>query len=284
MVQQPVIDIACKTPANIADTLAKTLCVKKTNARVYKLIILGILAGVYIGFGGAIATLVATDAVKILGLGLGKFFIGAVFSVGLMLVVIAGAELFTGNNLMLMSALDGHVPFSRVVYKWVVVYIANFIGSIFLVALIFNTGLWRSSNFATGVTALKIANAKVNLAWGEAFTRAILCNILVCLAVWMALASQNIIGRIWAIFFPIMTFVALGFEHCIANMYFIPLGILLKGTEAANQAGLNLVNLNWGSMFINNLIPVTLGNVVGGALIVGYLYWIVYVKPEPDEK
>lgn len=279
-----VINIGCKTPANVADTLSKTTCVAKTNAAVWRLVILGILAGVYISFGAAIATLVASDAAKFLGVGLSKFFIGGVFSVGLMLVVIAGAELFTGNNLMLMSALDGRVPYSKVAYKWLVVYIANFIGSVLMAYLILGSGLWKGGNFATGITALKIANAKVNLIWSEAFVRGILCNILVCLAVWMALASHNIIGRIWAIFFPIMTFVALGFEHCIANMYFIPLGILLKGTGAAAASGLNLANLNWGSFVVNNLIPVTLGNMIGGALVVGLLYWLVYVKPEVVKK
>ena len=275
-----VINIGCKTPANVANTLSKTTCVAKTNASVSKLMILGILAGVYIAFGAAIATLVASDVVQFVGVGLGKFFIGGVFSVGLMLVVIAGAELFTGNNLMFMSALDGRVPFTRVLYKWLVVYIANFIGSVLMAYLILNSGLWKGGNFATGITALKIANAKVNLIWSEAFVRAILCNILVCLAVWMALAAQNIVGRIWAIFFPIMTFVALGFEHCIANMYFVPLGIFLKGTGAAAASGLTLTNLTWGGFIFNNLIPVTLGNMIGGALFVGGLYWFVYVKGE----
>ncbi len=275
-----VINIGCKTPANVADTLSKTICVAKTNATVWKLIILGILAGVYIAFGASIATLVASDAAKFMGVGMAKFFVGAVFSVGLMLVVIAGAELFTGNNLMLMSALDGRVPFSKVVYKWVIVYFANFAGSVIMALLMLNTGLWKGGDFLTGVTALKIANAKVNLIWGEAFARAILCNILVCLAVWMALASTRIIGRIFAIFFPIMTFVALGYEHCIANMYFVPMGIFLKGTGAAAAAGLDLTNLTWGSFIVNNLIPVTIGNMVGGALVVGLLYWLVYVKQD----
>jgi len=269
-----------KNPAQVADALAGSVGVAKTNNTVWKLLILGILAGVYIAFGASIATLVASDAAKFMGVGMAKFFIGAVFSVGLMLVVIAGAELFTGNNLMLMAALDGKVPYSKVVYKWLVVYIANFIGSVIMAYLMLNTGLWKGGNFATGVTALKIANAKVNLGWMEAFTRAILCNILVCLAVWMALAAQRIVGRIFAIFFPIMTFVALGYEHCIANMYFVPMGIFLKGTPAAAASGLNLANLNWGAFIVNNLIPVTIGNMIGGALVVGLLYWLVYVKPD----
>ncbi|MBU0502730.1 MAG: formate/nitrite transporter family protein [Candidatus Margulisbacteria bacterium] len=272
------MNIGCKTPANVADTLAKTVCVAKTNASVMKLLILGILAGIYIAFGAAIATLVGADSAKFVGVGLSKFFVGGVFSVGLMLVVIAGAELFTGNNLMLMSALEGRVPFGKVVYKWIVVYIANFIGSVLMAYLILASGLWKGGDFLTGVTALKIANAKVNLIWGEAFARAILCNILVCLAVWMAIAAQQVVGKIFAIFFPIMTFVALGFEHCIANMYFVPLGIFLKNTGAAAAAGLDLANLTWGGFIMNNLVPVTLGNMVGGALFVGMTYWFVYVK------
>lgn len=275
-----VINIACKTPANVADTLSKTICVQKTTASDFKLTILGILAGVYIGFGAAISTLVASDATKIFGLGIGRALSGAVFSVGLMLVVVAGAELFTGNNLMLMGVLNKRVRLGKVLYKWVVVYFANFAGSLFLVWLMYKSGLWKSQDFATGISALKIANTKVGLTWSEVFYRAIGCNVLVCLAVWMALASQDIIGRIWAIFFPIMTFVALGFEHCIANMYFIPIGILLKGTEAASQASLNLTNLTWNGFIFKNLIPATIGNIIGGSLFVGMLYWFVYVRAE----
>lgn len=273
-----VINVECKTPANVADTLSKTTCVAKTTSADWKLIILGILAGIYIAFGGAIATLVGCDAAKFVGVGLGRFFTGAVFSVGLMLVVIAGAELFTGNNLMLMGVLEKRVSFRKVIYKWLIVYGANFIGSVLIAYLMYQTNLWKSSDFATGIAALKIATAKVNLLWLEAFVRGILCNILVCLAVWMALASRDVVGKIFAIFFPIMTFVALGFEHSIANMYFIPLGIFLKGTSAVAAAGVDVTNLTWKSFAINNLVPVTLGNIVGGAVVVGMLYWLVYVK------
>ncbi|MBN1150987.1 formate/nitrite transporter family protein [candidate division WOR-3 bacterium] len=273
-----VINVGCKTPANVAETLSRTTCVQKTAASNWKLIILGIFAGVYIGFGASIATLVASDSAKFFGVGMGKFFTGAVFSVGLMLVVIAGAELFTGNNLMLMSALDKKVSIFKVLFKWLVVYLANFIGSVLLAYLIYLSGLWKGGEFLTGITAIKIASAKVSLPWVEAFVRGILCNILVCLAVWMALAATNVIGKIFAIFFPIMTFVAMGFEHSIANMYFIPLGLFLKGTAAAGASGLDLSTLTWASFFIKNLIPVTLGNIVGGAGFVGALYWMVYVK------
>lgn len=273
-----IVNVGCKTPANVAETLSRTTCVQKTTASDWKLIVLGIFAGVYIGFGAAIATLVGSDSAKFLGVGLSKFFVGGVFSVGLMLVVIAGAELFTGNNLMLMGALEKRVSVGKVLYKWLVVYFANFAGSILLAYLIYASGLWKGGEFLTGVAAIKIAAAKVSLPWVEAFVRGILCNILVCLAVWMAIASSNIIGKIFAIFFPIMTFVAMGFEHSVANMYFIPLGLFLKGTAAAAASGLDLSGLTWISFLWNNLLPVTLGNILGGAFFVGALYWMVYVR------
>ena len=272
------VTVDCKAPANVADALANSICVKKTNASIYNLIILGIFAGAYIGFGAAIATLVGHDLAKFVGVGLTKVVVGGVFSVGLMLVVIAGAELFTGNNLMLMSALDRKASFIKMLGKWGIVYLANFAGAVLLAYLYFNTELWKTNGSAVGVTALKIANAKVNLSFGVAFTRAILCNWLVCLAVWMSIASRNIMGKILAIFFPIMTFVALGFEHCIANMYFVPLGIFLKNTSVAASAGINLANLTWTGFLIKNLVPVTIGNVLGGAGIVGALYWSVFVR------
>ena len=143
----------CKTPANIADTLSKTVCVQKTNASVFKLIILGILAGVYIGFGGALATLVSSDLSRFVGIGLAKAITGGVFSVGLMLVVIAGAELFTGNNLMLMSVLDKRVTFNKMLGKWVVVYLANLVGSVLLAFIMFHSELWKGSDFLTGIQA-----------------------------------------------------------------------------------------------------------------------------------
>ncbi|MBL7071413.1 MAG: formate/nitrite transporter family protein [Candidatus Omnitrophica bacterium] len=272
------VNVDCKTPATIADALANSICVQKTNASIVKLLILGFFAGVYISFGAAIATLVGHDAAKYVGVGIAKLLIGGVFSVGLMLVVIAGAELFTGNNLMTMSALDGKVPAHRVLNKWVIVYIANFVGAVFLAWLMYRTNLWKGNAGAVGAFAVKIANGKVNLGFSEAFFRAILCNWLVCLAVWLAIASREVSGKILAIFFPIMTFVALGFEHCVANMYFVPLGIFLKGSASAAATGLDLSNLTWSVFLVKNLIPVTLGNIVGGAGFVASLYWYVYVK------
>ena len=252
----------------------------KTSLSVMQMVILGILAGAFIGFGSELATMVSFDMSKFFGVGFAKFIFGSVFSVGLILVVIAGAELFTGNNLIFIGVLTGDVKFSKMLNNWFWVYVANFIGSLLLVWIMYATGLWKTGDFGVGAKALAIANGKVNLAWGAAFARAIGCNWLVCLAVWLAVASKDVVGKIFAIYFPIMAFVASGFEHIIANMYFIPMGLLLKNNaDVVAAAGLTdkLANLTWGG-FVNNLIPVTLGNIVGGALFVSTLYWAVYLK------
>jgi len=274
-----IVSVDCRTPAIIADSLSRSICVQKVNASIFKLTILGILAGAYIAFGACLATIVGHDAVKYVGLGFTRLVSGAVFSLGLMLVVIAGAELFTGNNLMLMSVLDKKSSFRKMLFKWGIVYAANFIGAIFLAYLFYKTGLWKmGDNMAVGVNALKLANFRMNLTFAEALTRGILCNWLVCLAVWMAIASRDVVGKIFSCFFPIMAFVACGFEHCVANMYFIPMGLFLKSSGQIVGEGLDLTNLTWVNFFSKNLIPVTIGNVIGGAIFVGLLYWTVYVK------
>lgn len=277
--QEMMVNIDCRTPANIADSLSRTVCVQKVNASVFKLMVLGILAGAYIAFGASLATMVGNDAAKYVGLGMSRLITGAVFSLGLMFVVIAGAELFTGNNLMLMSVLDGKSSFGKVLFKWGVVFAANFLGALLLAYLYYQTNLWKmGDNMAVGVNALKLANFRMNLTFMEALTRGILCNWLVCLAVWMAFASRDVIGKIFACFFPIMAFVASGFEHCVANMYFIPMGLFLKASGQIAPDGLDLTSLTWPNFFIKNLVPVTLGNIIGGAIFVGLLYWTVYVK------
>ena len=253
----------------------------KVSLSIFRMILLGILAGAFIGFGSELATITTYDMPKYLGVGFTKVIFGSVFSVGLMLVIIAGAELFTGNNLILIKVLSREGKLSRMFKSWFWVYTANFIGSLLLVWIMFGTGLWKTGNFAVGAKALAIANGKVNLMWVEAFTRGIGCNWLVCLAVWMAVASKDIIGKVFGIFFPIMAFVASGFEHCVANMYFIPMGLILKGNASVvAAAGLadKLGNLTIKGLFINNLIPVTLGNIIGGTIFVSTAYWLVYLK------
>jgi formate/nitrite transporter FocA (FNT family) len=217
-------------PANIAETVISKVGVSKCKLSFWSVIILGILAGAFIAFGAQLAT--RMGAMITFDKGISTLVFGSVFSVGLMLVVIAGAELFTGNNLMFMSVLAGEAKFGQMLGKWVIVFIANFIGSILI-----------------------------------AWFRAIMCNWLVCLAVWLALASHDIVGKIFGIFFPIMAFVASGFEHSIANMYFIPIGMFVDTTGS----------ITWGGFF-SNLIPVTIGNIIGGAGFVATLYWLVFRK------
>lgn len=268
------MEFECKNPATVADTLTRSACVKKTRESFVRLAILGLFAGVYIGFGAQLATMVTHDLAAFAGVGLTKLISGVVFSVGLMLVVIAGAELFTGNNLIVLSALDRQVKIRGLLRNWGIVYFANLAGSLLLVLLMYWSNLWQTGNGGVGAAAVSIANAKVNLTFLEAFSRAILCNWLVCLAVWMATSARTVVGKIFAILFPIAAFVASGFEHSVANMYFIPMGLILKGQGLVAASS----NLTIGGMIVKNLIPVTLGNLVGGGFFVAALYWIVYIR------
>lgn len=269
------------SPKEIAEKVVEVGCTK-AKLPFFKMLVLAILAGVYIGFGGELATMISHD-LKI-GVGFTQFLAGSVFSVGLMLVVIGGAELFTGNSLMILACLHGNAKVSGLLKNWGTVYLGNFIGGVLLALLMFMAGLWKFNDASLGLKAVTIANAKVNLSFLEAFSRGILCNWLVCLAVWLAFGSRNIVGKIFAIYFPIMAFVASGFEHSIANMYFIPYGLFIKSSILSKFAMSssvqlpNLANLTWGNFFIKNLLPVTIGNIVGGAFFVGTIYWYVYLK------
>ncbi len=268
---------------------------KKASLSIGKMIGLGLLAGVFIGLAAHLATMVGTGWTiggEAALFGLKKFFIGAVFSVGLMMVIIPGSELFTGNNLMTVALCDKKISFGRMLRNWITVYLANLVGSIILALII----AWGSGLLAgnVGGTAISIAYGKVaavpgginhNVAY---FFRAIGCNFLVCITVMMAIASQDIAGKVLAIFFPIMAFVTSGFEHVIANMYFIPAGIIAKQfPDAVAASGISadaLANLNWGTFFSQNIITVTLGNIVGGAIFVGVLYWAIFVRQSPSQK
>lgn len=283
--QFPVPTLEDKAPKTIAETVASTVGVGKATSPWFTVFVLGILAGSYIGFGGLLSTTVTFDLAAKAGIGLTKFLAGSAFSLGLILVVIAGAELFTGNNLMVSSVLSKEITFSTMTKRWVLVYAANFIGSILLALLFYYSGLWKTGDSALGVAAIGVAAKKVSLDFSEALVRGIGCNWLVCLAVWMALAARQTIGKIFAIFFPIMGFVAIGFEHCVANMYFIPTGIFLKnwaGIGSASMAGLDA--LTWANFVWKNLLPVTIGNIIGGAVFVGMSYWGAYLRPSPAQK
>jgi formate transporter len=270
----------CLPPAEIASK-AKTIGINKATFPSLNTILLGILAGVFIGLGAMLCTVVTTNIG--LGFGLAKLIGGLVFCLGLILVVLAGAELFTGNNLLTMAWLSGKIKFTQLLKNWTIVYFANFIGALSLVFLMFYTLQWGLNSNAVGTNAIQIANAKVNLSFLTALTRGILCNALVCLAVWLCYSARTLTDKIIAIIFPITAFVAAGFEHSIANMYFIPMGILLANQPALVQAaGLtpaNLANLNIMGL-VNNLIPVTIGNIIGGGILIGIVYWTTYLRQD----
>ena len=281
--QFPVPTLEDKAPGTIAETVAQTIGVAKATSPWLTVFVLGILAGSYIAFGGLLSTTVTFDAAAKWGIGFTKILGGAAFSVGLMLVVIAGAELFTGNNLMISSVMIKQITFSTMVKRWGIVFLANFIGSMIIVLVFYFSGLWKTGDGALGVAAVKVAYNKVALSFGEALWRGIGCNWLVCLAVWMALAARQVIGKIFAIFFPIMAFVAIGFEHSVANMYFIPTGILLmNGAGFSSVPGVDPNLLGWINFLWRNLLPVTLGNIIGGGFFVGMSYWGAYLRPKND--
>lgn len=235
--------------------------------------VLSLLAGFYIAFGAQLSTVVGQDAAQFCGQGVARLLAGSVFSVGLMFVVICGAELFTGNSMLATAVLHGEISWKKMLENWAVVLAGNFIGSLFFAWLMYETRLWELGSVAE--QAIKVATAKCKLSFGAAFVRAVLCNWLVCIAVFMATAARDVPGKMLACFIPIMTFVASGFEHSIANMYFIPTGLFLsKELVLPNPA------LNWSGFLIDNLIPVTLGNIVGGVVFVAGAYWYVHISPD----
>jgi formate/nitrite transporter len=276
----PLPSVDDQAPKTIAETVAQKVGVGKATSPWLSVLVLGVLAGAYIGFGAMLATTTTFDLAAHMGTGFTRFLSGAVFSLGLMLVVIAGAELFTGNNLMISSALSGQIGFGKMLGRWALVYAANFAGAILVSLIWVFSGLWKMGDGALGAYAVKAALGKVNLTFLEALLRGIGCNWLVCLAVWMALASRQIIGKIFAIFFPIMGFVALSFEHSVANMYYIPTALFLKDwLGVALPAGADPANLSWLGFLWRNLLPVTIGNIIGGAVFVGMSYWSAYLRP-----
>ncbi len=239
---------------------------------------LAILAGAYIALGAAFFTTVTTSTD--FGYGPTRLLGGIAFSLGLILVVMAGAELFTGNNLMVMAWAGRRIGTTRLLRAWAIVYAGNFAGAVATAVLVALSGQWRFDGAAVGANAVRIANAKVNLDFEEAFFLGVLCNALVCLAIWLTYSARSNIDKALAIVFPITAFVASGYEHSIANMYFITLGLLLKSQDAVLAAGgfdaSDLSNLDLSHFLLANLLPVTAGNVVGGGILVGAIYWFVY--------
>ncbi len=270
------------SPEEIA-TYTVELGVKKANKKWYKQIILGIMAGIFIALASNGSSVASYGIVP---MGLGKAMAGALFGTGLMLVVIAGADLFTGNCLIMMSVLEKRTRVLKMLLNWLCVYIGNFIGSAFIALMIFNSSQLNMDEGMMGAYTIKTAVAKCSFSFKEAFIMGVLCNILVCLAVWMAYGAKDISGKVLGIFFPIWLFITAGFEHSVANMYYITAGLLAKGNETFVKVAESsfhvtpekLSHLTVENFLVGNLLPVTLGNIVGGAVLVGGIYWFLYVR------
>lgn len=269
-------------PAEILDYTIET-GVAKSGGSFFKLLLLSIMAGAFIAFAAEGSNMAAFNLFyEPTTYGLGKALAGAIFGTGLMLVVLCGGELFTGNTLILAAVFEKRVKVSTMLRNWVIVYIGNLIGSLFIAYMMYQSGLFTSGADVLGAVTIKIAAYKTGLSFMPAFYLGIMCNWLVCLAVWLAYGADNMVGKIFGIFFPIWLFITSGFEHSVANMYYIPAGILAKANEhfveLSHVSAEALNQLTWSGFFIHNLIPVTLGNIVGGGIFVGIAYWFVYKK------
>ncbi|NWG34710.1 MAG: formate/nitrite transporter family protein [Chloroflexi bacterium] len=277
-------------------TRAEYLGVRKAEMPFLKMFMLAVLAGAFISLGAIFATTVGAGSISITAsggetafttgfpYGFNRLLIGLVFCLGLILVVVGGAELFTGNNLIVMAWASGKVKGRALLLNWLVVYLGNFLGAMGTVVLMFFSKQYLFGSNSVGIAALRIAVAKVEFTFLQAVALGILCNALVCLAVWLTFSARSTLDKIAAIIFPITAFVAAGFEHSIANMYFIPYALFIKHfdrefTALVGDKVAHLDKLTWESFVFNNLIPVTIGNIIGGAVLVAAIYWAIFLRP-----
>jgi formate transporter len=263
---------------------AEQIGVKKAQIGFYTMFALAVLAGAFISLGAILFTTITTGASELMPYGVTRLLGGLGFCLGLILVVIGGAELFTGNNLIVMAWASGKVSTGQLLRNWLIVYLGNFVGSLGTALLMFLTQQYTFGSGAVGANALAIASAKSSLNPLQAVFLGIMCNALVCLAVWLTFSARSTTDKVISILFPITAFVAAGFEHSIANMYFVPIGLFIKQFAGVSfwtsigKTAADYPNLTWGSFMINNLLPVTLGNIIGGAMLVGVVYWFVYLR------
>ncbi len=291
------IRIDALLPAEMAKR-AEYVGVRKAETPALTLFALAILAGAFIALAAIFSTTIVAGGISVkdatgatafstgLPYGLTRLLAGLVFCLGLVLVVVGGAELFTGNNLIVMAWASGKVSTIALLRNWIIVFIGNFVGSIGTVLLLFISKQYTNGGGSVGLTALNIAKSKVELGFLQAIALGILCNALVCLAVWMTYSARSATDKIMAIIFPITGFVAAGFEHSVANMYFIPIGLFIKDFasndfwQLIGKTPADYASLNWGNFLIKNLLPVTIGNIIGGAVLVAAIYWLVFLRPD----
>jgi formate transporter len=264
---------------------AERIGVQKTGLHWMNLLALAVLAGAFIALGAMFATTVLAGADGALPFGVSRLLAGGAFCLGLILVVAGGAELFTGNNLIVMAWAAGEVRLAEMLRAWLIVYFGNLVGAVATAALVFLSGQYLSGDGTVAKVVMAIAVGKTSMPFDQALFLGILCNVLVCLAVWLSFAARSLTDKVMAVLFPVSAFVAAGFEHSVANMYFIPLGLFVKAWAPAalwmqlggSTAGYE--SLTWLGFF-QNLIPVTVGNIIGGAGLVGAVYWFVYLRSE----
>jgi formate transporter len=280
-----VIRIDAWMPPEMAER-AENVGVKKATMDFWSTFVLAILAGAFIACGALFATTVMAGAGDKLTYGVTRLLGGLVFCLGLIMVVVAGSELFTGNNLIVMAWASGKISTGQLLRNWVIVYVGNLVGSIATAIIMFLGKQYTFGGGAIGQTALNIANLKTGLGFVQAVALGIMCNALVCIAVWLCFSGRSTTDKIMSIIFPISAFVAAGFEHSVANMYFIPIGLFIKYFsedsfwKAINSTPDKFANLTWPNFFIANLLPVTIGNIIGGAFMVGLIYWFIYQRGE----
>jgi len=294
------IRIDALLPAEMAKR-AEYVGVRKAETPALTLFALAILAGAFIALAAIFFTTVVSGSVAVkdvsgatafstgLPYGLTRLLGGLVFCLGLILVVVGGAELFTGNNLIVMAWASGKVSTYALLRNWLIVFLGNFVGSIGTVILLFISKQYANGGGSVGLTALNIAKTKVELGFLQAIALGILCNALVCLAVWMTYSARSTTDKIMAIIFPISGFVAAGFEHNVANMYFVPIGLFIKDFasndfwELIGKTPADFASLTWPNFLMKNLLPVTIGNIIGGAVLVAAIYWLVFLRPEKSK-
>ncbi len=280
----PPISLDSLLPPEMAKK-AENIGVNKVNLGPFRMLALAVLAGAFIALGAVFMTTVTAGAAGVLPYGIARLMGGLAFCLGLILVVVAGAELFTGNNLIVMAWASRKVTTGKLLRNWIIVYFGNFVGAILTAYGMYLSGQFAFGQGAVGLQALTVANAKVGLSFTQAVVLGVFCNALVCLAVWLCMSARTTTDRILSILFPITAFVAAGFEHSIANMYFIPVALFIKNGAPAEfwtnigKTAADFGNITWGNFFVANLLPVTIGNIIGGVLMVGLVYWFIYLRP-----
>ncbi|SDJ83650.1 formate transporter FocA [Aliiruegeria lutimaris] len=268
---------------------AEDLGVAKATKRPRNAFALAISAGFFIGIAFIFYTVVTTGNPN-MGWGASKMLGGLAFSLGLMLVVVNGGELFTSSVLTVVAKASGKITWGQLGKNWVLVYVGNFIGCLALVAIMQVAQHYEFAGGQLGLNYMKIAQHKLHHDFSQAIALGIMCNVMVCLGVWMTFSARTVTDKLLAVTMPVAMFVAAGFEHCVANMFQIPMAILTKNAvgpefwEATGATAAQFADLTWGHFFLDNLLPVTIGNIIGGGLFVGLLYWFIYLRPGEEQR